>query len=225
MISSALDRFYTVVVTTCTERPSPGIAGEVISTCTTDPARTSLWVDLAPIFALAAAVYAALGATGDYLEHKDKNFKERLTRETPDVGTLMQFYKTTHLRVGQTWQWLSKIAAGLIAIGLLAAYFFADKGPSALNSWLAAVLGVVTLVVFLHSKRRGAKKAVEEAKVSIELKKAQESPSEPETIQPESETPKPPTVVNPPTKTSPAALSRNGGKASRNKRRRSGSHN
>lgn len=150
-------------VTTCTETLAAGTRDLITRTCITGPPQTSLWVDLAPMFALAAGIYGALGGVADYLEFRDKNFKELLSSESTTNSSSAQVYKRVRLRVGQHWQWMSKTSSGFVALSILTAYFFTERGPTDMTAWLAATLATIVPFTFFWFRHRTQKSAVADA--------------------------------------------------------------
>lgn len=101
--------------------------------CTTMAALPSLWVQLAPLLALAAALYGILAAVGDYLEFRDKNLKERRSSsEASKLTPVREIDGLAKLRMGQRVQVAAKASSGYATVFFVGA-FYHDQGALMAN--------------------------------------------------------------------------------------------
>ncbi|MFJ4264709.1 hypothetical protein ACIPYU_19895 [Paenarthrobacter nicotinovorans] len=101
--------------------------------CTTMAALPSLWVQLAPLLALAAALYGILAAVGDYLEFRDKNLKERRSSsEANKLTPVREIDGLSKLRMGQRVQVAAKASSGYATVFFVGA-FYHDQGALLAN--------------------------------------------------------------------------------------------
>jgi hypothetical protein len=136
MSASSLIVFLGDVTTSCLKVPLPRsvITDGVNITptpnttafqCTTALEQPSLWILLAPLLALAAAVYAILATVGDYIEFKEKNLKEdRSSAKFADLEP-RAMVRNSKLRMGQRLQVAAKITSATVtSAAVVAAYYY-----------------------------------------------------------------------------------------------------